>query len=119
MLWLGKCLTAHVMTSVPSGAPRNLAVVSLNKDTLQVLWDEPEEAQINGVLRLYQLRYCGPIGESGQLSSRSSCEEVEVEGDVSGYLLSNLKETTTYNISVSAITIGNGPAAWVLATTSK
>lgn len=109
----------HVMVSVPSGVPRNLVVVSLNKDTFQVSWDRPEEAQINGVLRLYQLRYCGPIGESGQLSSRSSCEEVEIDGDVSGYLLSNLKESTTYNISVAAFTIDNGPAAWVLATTSK
>lgn len=109
------------MHTVPSGAPRNLVIVLLDKDTFQVSWEQPKEGEINGVLRLYKLEYCGPIGDSGNdlPNSRSTCNTIEVDGEVNGRLLTDLKESTTYNVSVAAVTIASGPAIWTLATTSK
>ena len=106
------------MVSVPSATPQNLMIVSLDKSSLQVVWERPDESEVNGVLRLYRIVYCGPFTGKGS-TSRSTCDQVNVDGDVNSVLLTSLKESTTYNVSVVAVTIGNGPAIWMLAKTSK
>lgn len=105
------------MVSVPSASPGSLAVTSLDKDALQVTWERPDEIEINGVLRFYRVEYCGPIRDEGNLL-RSTCTQMDVNGDSTSILLTSLKESSTYNVSVAAFTIGSGPAVWKLAQTS-
>ena len=39
---------SHVMVTVPSRAPRNLVIVSLDNDTFQVSWERLREGEIEG-----------------------------------------------------------------------
>ena len=94
-------------------------IESLDKDSLQVTWERPSESEVNGMLRLYRVVYCGPVDDTGSLNSRSSCTQLDVKGDLNSVLLSPLKEATTYNISVAAVTVDIGPSIWKLAKTSR
>ena len=105
------------MVSVPSASPGNLMIASVDKDALQVMWERPDEIDVNGVLRLYRIEYCGPIRDVGNLL-RSTCTQMDVNGATNSIVLSSLKESSTYNVSVAAFTVGTGPAAWKLAQTS-
>lgn len=113
------CFVYISVVSVPSASPVHLMIMSVDKDALQVTWERPDKMDINGVLRLYRIEYCGPIRESdGGNLLRSTCSRVDVNGATNGIVLSSLKESSTYNISVSAFTVGIGPATWKLAQTS-
>lgn len=104
--------------TVPSATPRNLEVISLDKNSFKVSWERPDENEINGLLRLYKVEYCLVKNTAaGPLSS--VCTQINVTGDVNVTLLTSLKEATTYNVSVAAYTVGFGPADWKLAQTSK
>ena len=107
------------VVSVPSASPVNLMIISVDKDALQVTWERPDEIDVNGVLRRYKIEYCGPIRESdGGNLLRTTCIQLDVNGATNGVVLSSLKESSTYNVSVAAFTVGTGPATWKLAQTS-
>lgn len=95
---------------VPSAPPRNLVILPLDKNSLQVSWERPEPNDINGVLRLYSVKYCLPVrGLDNTVTT--NCTQFNVTGTENSVFLTSLKESTTYTVSVAAFTVGFGPAA--------
>ena len=93
---------------VPSAPPRNLVILPLDKNSLQVSWERPEPNDVNGVLRLYSVEYCLPVrGLDNTVTT--NCTQFNVTEI--GVLLTSLKESTTYTVSVAAFTVGFGPPA--------
>lgn len=93
-------------------------ITSLDKNSLQVNWERPEPNDINGVLRLYEVEYCSLIRGIGN-TVMTDCNQLDVNGNEKGVLLTSLKEGTTYSVSVAAFTVGSGPAAMGSARTSE
>jgi hypothetical protein len=93
-------------------------IVPLDKNSLQVIWERPEPSDINGVLRLYIVNYCLPIRGLDN-TGLTNCTQLNVTGTENGVLLTSLKESTTYTVSVAAFTVDRGPAAMGSATTGE
>ena len=81
-------------------------------------WERPEPNDINGVLRLYSVKYCLPVRGLDN-SVTTNCTQFNVTGTENGVLLTSLKESTTYTVSVAAFTVGFGPEAMRSATTGE
>ena len=95
---------------VPSAPPRNLVILPLDKNSLQVSWEQPEPNDINGVLRLYSVKYCLSVRGLDN-TVITNCTQFNVTGAENSVFLTSLKESTTYTVSVAAFTVDFGPAA--------
>ena len=97
----------------------SLSVVALGENELDVSWSKPDDVSINGVLRLYIVKYC-IIEENGALPSlQSDCGSLNVIADTTQVMLTNLTIDTLYNVSIAAFTIEIGPFASVIRRTGQ
>ncbi len=83
----------------PIAAPRDLQVVALSPNELNVSWTRPDEIDINGVLRYYIIDYQN-VDEEGELPVMTN-----VTGDVTFVVLEGLNNFTNYSVAVAAFTI--------------
>ena len=87
---------------VPTGAPLNLTAPRSTTNSLSLSWNPPRFDQQNGVIRYYTL-YITDVtsgNSSWQLTSNSTRITVP-----------NLQPFFTYNITISAFTVGEGPVS--------
>ena len=90
---------------VPSGAPSNVAAITLAPTSVEVSWDQLSNTDRNGIIVSYEVRISWPL-ENGKLGTIYA----NTSGSSNQLLLNMLQECVQYNISVRAYTSqGPGP----------
>ena len=88
--------------TAPSAAPQNVRVTANTTVSLTFAWDPPPDDTQNGVIRRYDVT----VTEVATSTLIGTYEVTEQELTVN-----SLQVYTNYHISVSAYTVGSGPAA--------
>ncbi|XP_046851042.1 uncharacterized protein LOC124444464 [Xenia sp. Carnegie-2017] len=98
-------LTTRTLEAEPSGAPRNLNVVSYTKNFIKTTWSSPDSTLLNGILTKYSLCI-------RRQSLKSCTPKVIVPFTKTSYTFTGLKPYVQYTIEISAATkVGYGPGA--------
>ena len=90
--------------AAPTTAPRGLTFATDPPHTVNVSWREP--AVPNGIVQYYIVQYMLADGSGTKISFNHVTGLIQV--------ISNLQESTNYNVTVQAYTIGVGPAASIV-----
>ncbi|XP_021941666.1 Down syndrome cell adhesion molecule-like protein 1 homolog, partial [Zootermopsis nevadensis] len=93
---------------VPSGPPRNLAVIAVGPHALHATWNPPEPNDRNGQILGYYLGYV-QLG----LGVEDRYKYITVkEDDSNRWILEGLRSFTKYKVTVQAFNnVGAGPAS--------
>ena len=89
--------------SVPTSPPQSLTGTPLSSTDLQLDWSPLSNGTLNGVLRNYTI--VAEAVETGLIHERNTISTT--------YILSGLHPYYTYVCSVRAMTVGEGPEAFV------
>lgn len=93
---------ATTLQDKPEGAPQNVVVVPLTRDSLNVSWQHPPPSTWNGNILGYIIQY--------RQQSMSSFQDKTVTYTTTSTVLDNLVKFTTYDIRIMAFnSIGDGP----------
>ena len=106
----------RTLETVPTGTPTDLTTNVLSANIISVTWDHPLPIEQNGVIISYTLTYKGVERDTDyrEMVLLSS------EPYFTNYILTNLDEHTTYDITVAASTsIGIGPDTGVRTITDQ
>ena len=99
------------MHAVPSGTPTNVRVVAVSSTSIRLTWDPPQPEDQNGVIQAYNIIITELVTERMMYFR---------EGGMDSLLIVNfLHPYYTYQCSISAETIGPGPAANISVTTHQ
>ena len=99
------------MHAVPSGTPTNVQGVAISSTSIRLTWEPPQPGDQNGVLQAYNITITEVV--TGRIMSFQ-------EGGMDSILTVNtLHPYYTYQCSISAETIGPGPAANISVTTHQ
>ena len=90
-----------MLHTAPVSPPQMLTGDFINSTSIQVTWAPPPEDDVNGIIREYIVRYSLVDGPSAETSL--STNETSV-------VIAELDEYTLYEVSVSAVTVAEGPA---------
>ena len=96
-------LCLFVWNIAPIGPPRNFNVVIVNSRTLKLTWNPPVEELQNGLIQQYVISIM--TVETERVDSRT------IDTSVHRLVVNNLHPFYTYNCSILAATVGNGPSA--------
>ena len=99
------------MHAVPSGTPSNLQGVAISSTSIRLTWDPPELGDQNGVIQAYDIIITEVV--------TGSMMYFQEGGMVSILTVNSLHPYYTYQCSISAETIGPGPAANISVTTHQ
>ena len=106
----------RTMETAPSAPPTNLTTTVLSANIISVTWDPPVPIEQNGIITHYTLSYRG-------VERDTASRDIILASDQSyftNYILTELDEHTSYNISVSASTsAGTGPSSTVVTQTDE
>lgn len=84
----------------------------MSSTSLLVVWEQPPEDQVNGILLGYKVTY----SKYGEIDTRKQNDSVMLNFTT----ISGLDKFTVYQVNVSAFTrVGNGPEANVSASTDQ
>jgi protein tyrosine phosphatase len=106
--------------AIPAAPPQNFTVSDTTPNDISLSWDTPPIQDINGVIDNYIIRY--KIIEQLGISinpDTSNVENVSVNGTDTMGTLSQLGNYTVYEISISAVTIGEGPDTTIIQRTDQ
>ncbi|KAI6660980.1 Phosphatidylinositol phosphatase PTPRQ-like isoform X2 [Oopsacas minuta] len=109
-------ITQRTNQSAPSGVPLNLTAYPVTATIIRVEWNVPNIYFQNGVITNFTIRYTSLLFDTHRDFERV----LPVHGNQTAFsfILSNLLESVTYEISVEAVTImGSGPAEVIKAST--
>ena len=101
------------LPTVPQSPPVNFTVTNITANSITLEWNPPPEIDINGIIDMYVIRY-QIIEQLGVESSMLPMEinEVNITGNTTlNTVLTGLDNYTVYNISIAAVTVGEGPVA--------
>ena len=99
------------MHAVPSGPPTNVQVFAISSTTIRLTWDPPQPEDQNGIIQAYNITITEVV--TGRMMYFR-------EGGMDSLLTVNsLHPYYTYQCSISAATIGSGPAANISVTTHQ
>ena len=100
---------------MPSGVPADISIPTFNDTSITVAWKSPNENEMNGILRSYQIDIYEQLN-SGYLKLVSN---KTLPNTVLSWTFVSLKKKTEYIIEVKAGTVvGLGPASVVHQKTS-
>ena len=106
----------RTLETAPSAPPTNLTTTVLSANIISVTWDPPVPIEQNGIITHYTLSYRG-------VERDTASRVIILASDQSyftNYILTELDEHTSYNISVSASTsAGTGPSSTVVIQTDE
>ena len=91
------CTHAHV---APSEPPQNISGTFINSTSIRVSWTPPPISSHNGMIRHYIIRYSEANDDSSIQTMNTSDLSIEIGG---------LGKFTEYEVSVSAVTVREGP----------
>ena len=106
----GFCL--QIYTTVPSGAPQNLAIINSNSTSVTISWDGIDCIHRNGMITHY-LIVNGPVDEANQMTNVSVNSNRPDNGG--SYTTTGLDATQNYIFKVAAV---NSDGVGVFATVS-
>lgn len=95
------------LSLVPDGPPQALTAVSNTSNSITLNWSPPLPIDINGVIDNYTIRY-QILEQLGVNTVDSTINTVNTTDTM--FTLTDLGNYTVYNVSVSAVTIGEGPS---------
>ena len=99
------------MCAVPSGPPTNVQGIAISSTSIRLTWEPPRPEDQNGVIQAYEITITEV--QTGRIMYFQ-------EGGMDFLLIVNsLHPYYTYQCSISAETIGSGPAANVSITTHQ
>ena len=94
----------------PASPPLNFTVTNFTANSISLKWEPPLVEDINGIIRNYTIRY-NIIEQLGVADNDldMTVVDVNVPGNITlDRVLDNLDNYTVYNISIVAVTIGEG-----------
>ena len=95
--------TSYCTYAAPSEPPQNVVGSFINSTSLLVNWTTPTETSHNGIIRNYIIRY--------SRSEMVDSDVLTVNSIGLSVVIVDLDEYTLYNVSVSAVTVADGPPA--------
>ena len=99
------------MHAVPSGTPTNVQGVTISSTSIRLTWEPPLPGDQNGVIQAYNITITEvPTGRMMYFRE---------DGMDSLLTVNSLHPYYTYQCSISAETIGSGPAANISVTTHQ
>ena len=91
-------------TSAPSIAPGNVEVIRLNGTAMNVSWVPLNLVEARGIIRDYIIMY-QPTGSR----RKRQMQTVQADGNSSYAIVGGLQPGVAYEVTVSGLTIHNGP----------
>ena len=85
--------------TAPSGSPQHVGGVTVSSTSVHLTWDPPNPMQQNGIVKFYVINLTEV--ESG-MQSRHSINQTQIT-------IENLHPFYTYNLTVAAVTVSEGP----------
>ena len=95
---------------VPVGSPEITAATAVDPMTIQVSWNPPRPDEQNGIIGYYIVNVTGTHPRMGE-SFQQNCYSVSCN-------ITHLYPYQTYQLTVSAVTIGPGPYSEVYTVTT-
>lgn len=89
--------------AAPYSHPQNLSGAALSSTRISLRWLPPPTHLINGILRYYHILITDPAGANVHNSL--------LDGNLLDLLVDGLHPYYTYNCSVTAVTVGDGPSS--------
>ena len=86
-------------TTAPSGSPQHVGGVTVSATSVHLTWDPPNPMQQNGIVKFYVINLTEV--ESG-MQARHSINQTQIT-------IENLHPFYTYNLTVAAVTVSEGP----------
>jgi len=97
--------------AVPTGPPENVQVDAISSTSIKLAWHPPNPQDQNGIIQVYNITLTE--AETGRQLN------FQEEGTESVLVVNFLHPYYTYQCSISAVTIGPGPAAYINVTTHQ
>ena len=97
--------------AVPTGPPENVQVDAISSTSIKLAWHPPNPPDQNGIIQAYNITLTE--AETGRQLN------FQEEGTESVLVVNFLHPYYTYQCSISAVTIGPGPAAYINVTTHQ
>ena len=99
------------MHAVPSGTPTNVQGVATSSTSIRLTWEPPQPWDQNGVIQAYNITITEVLTGRMMYFKKSGMNFILIVNSLHPYY--------TYQCSISAETIGPGPAAKVRVTTQQ
>ena len=109
-----------LVTVAPADSPQNFTVIGTTPNSISLSWSPPPIQDINGIIDTYIIRY-KIIEQLGvAIDPQTSVVNVmNVDGSITTETLMNLENYTKYEISITAVTIGEGPTSTLIQRTDE
>ena len=101
-------------STVPSGSVVNFTVTATSANSLMLSWSPLSAIDVNGELVMYQVQYkiIDQLGFGTDIPEDvGMVRSVDVDAQMQNFTIYMLDNYTTYEVNVSAVTIGVGPPA--------
>lgn len=98
---------SFIIHADPSGTPSNTSGIALNSTHIYLSWDRPPEDQLHGELREYRITI-------NELETYNYTFLVSSDPDVTEAIIGPLHPYYTYNCTILAVTVGEGPPSTVI-----
>ena len=89
----------HHIVIAPSGSPLDVTVTAVNSTALQLSWNPPLASQQNGVIRSYDI----------QIVEIETLLQSLFTSNSTSFIVPQLHPYYSYDVAVSAVTVGAGP----------
>ena len=102
------------LPTVPQSPPVNFTVTNITANSITLEWNPPLEIDINGIIERYVIRYqiTEQLGVESSMLPMEIINEVNIIGNTTlNTVVTDLDNYTVYMISVTAVTVGEGPVA--------
>ena len=100
------CKISESLTTDPSGTPSNTSGMALNSTHIYIDWDPPPEDQRHGELQEYRITV-------NEIETSTSLL-VSSDPDVTEAIIGPLHPYYTYDCTIQAVTVGEGPPSTVI-----
>ena len=99
------------MDAVPSGTPTNVQGVAISSTSIRLTWEPPQPGDQNGVIQAYNITITEVVTGRMMYFRESGIDSILIVNFLHPYY--------TYQCSISAETIGPGPAVNISVTTHQ
>ena len=99
------------MHAVPSGTPTNVQGVAISSTGIRLTWEPPQAGDQNGVIQAYNISITEILTGSMMYFKKGGMNFI--------LIVNSLRPYYTYQCSISAETIGPGPAENISVTTHQ
>eukprot|EP00794_Sanderia_malayensis_P003700 gene3700-4220_t len=107
-------MSVRTSEHAPTSAPRNFTVTNESATSLSLIWESPITSELHGFIRYYLIKYTTVECETGaEVNATIVWKNLTVGSTLKNVSIGNLTYWTCYSVSISAVTVGEGPFAIV------